>query len=156
MVFVDAQRYLKVQEDELDDVFNHHSKHGDDDEDDRKEASFESFQLDPTSFSDPHRKSWRDLFAFKRRNDIYSSTTTTTPTKGWKGYILPIAILSLFCIAVLVGLALLVILDSDTDDYEDGQDGENEGEDDEGTRIVKRGIKLLLRETIKKGVFAQT
>lgn len=46
MVFVDATKYLKVQDDDLENAFDDHSTHGADDK--YSKASFESFQIDPT------------------------------------------------------------------------------------------------------------
>lgn len=67
MVFVDAHRYLKVQDEDLAEAFNaksqsnhgqkgssHHTFEDDDDDHDNKysKASFESFQIEPTRFDE--------------------------------------------------------------------------------------------------------
>lgn len=105
MVFVDAHRYLKVQDEDLAEAFNakshpnhgqkgssHHTFEDDDDDHDNKysKASFESFQIEPTRFDE-------------------SSSSMRLSMPPWLQTYWRAVLLSLFALSCFVALILVLV-----------------------------------------------
>ncbi|CCG83668.1 protein of unknown function [Taphrina deformans PYCC 5710] len=124
MVFVDAQRYLKVQDEDLDDAFDDSHSHASRD-DKYSKASFESFQIDPTTFA--------------------------TGQSKWRQYLFPIIVFGSIGLAVVAGLIVLIVFNFESNGDELGfdEDGNAMGEE------VMAGAEYLVgnvAETVKRSM----
>lgn len=117
MVFVDAQRYLKVQSDDLDSAFSA------DPDDKYSKSSFESFHIEPTQFD----KSGKKWLRWSER------------TRWWVMAI-GIGILSAAVLAVCVTLLILALQKTDTDSSSDDVGDEVE----DGTEYARAVMEIGL------------